>query len=314
MSDIAVKVREVGLRDGLQSISGFMPTATKQAWCQADYDAGVREIEASALVPASVVPQLADSEDVIRHALGLPGLCVSALVPNLKGAERGIALGVHKLMVVLSASEGHNRANVRRTTEESIEGVRRICELARSGGHRPIISAGIATAFGCTIDGSVDEGRVRGIAEALRAAGADEIGLADTVGYAAPAAVRRLFSAVRTDLGPDVPVVAHFHDTRGLGLANVAAALEAGVRYFDASLAGLGGCPFAPNASGNVVLEDVVFMLEALGMETGIDLDKLCTARDLIARTFPDEPLHGAFARAGYPKGFQRRSAAAVAA
>ena len=298
-------VREVGLRDGLQSIAEILPTEQKIAWLDAEHAAGVREIEVSSFVPPKLLPQLADAEAVVRHALTLPGLTVSALIPNLKGAERGLALGVHEMNFVLSVSEGHNRSNVRRSTAESIEDFRRVVALCHAvpEGWRPRVAGGLATAFGCTIEGAVDEERVRRIAVEVAEAGADAIILADTVGYGQPAAVERVFRRVIADAAP-LPVSGHFHDTRGLGLANVLAALDAGARAFDASLGGLGGCPYAPGATGNIVTEDLVFMLEAMGFETGIDLERLLAVRELVARVLPNVAMHGAIAKAGLPKNF----------
>ena len=298
-------VREVGLRDGLQSLAEIMPTEQKIAWLEAEHAAGVREVEVSSFVPPKLLPQLADAEVVVRHALSLPGLTVSALIPNLKGAERGLALGVHEMNFVLSVSEGHNRSNVRRTTAESIEDFRRVVALCHAvpEGRRPRVAGGLATAFGCTIEGAVDEERVRRIAVEVAEAGADAIILADTVGYGQPAAVERVFRRVIADAAP-LPVSGHFHDTRGLGLANVLAALDAGARAFDASLGGLGGCPYAPGATGNIVTEDLVFMLEAMGFETGIDLERLLAVRELVARVLPNVAMHGAIAKAGLPKNF----------
>jgi hydroxymethylglutaryl-CoA lyase len=307
-------VREVGMRDGLQSLAEIMPTERKIAWLDAEHAAGVGEIEVSSFVPPKLLPQLADAEAVVRHALTLPGLTVSALIPNLKGAERGLALGVHGLNFVLSVSEGHNLANVRRTTGQSIEEFRRVVALCQAvpEGKRPRLTCGLATAFGCTIEGAVDEERVRRVAVEVAEAGADAIMLADTVGYGQPAAIERVFRKVMADVAP-LPVGAHFHDTRGLGLANVLAALNAGARAFDASLGGLGGCPFAPKATGNIVLEDLVFMLEAMGFDTGIDLDRLMGVRELVHAALPDVVQYGAIAKAGLPKNFRDRQVALAA-
>lgn len=299
-------VREVGMRDGLQSLAAIMPTEKKIAWLDAEHAAGVCEIEVSSFVPPKLLPQLADAEAVVRHALTLPGLTVSALIPNLKGAERGLALGVHEMNFVLSVSEGHNLANVRRTTAQSVEEFHRVVALCRTAAEekRPRLTCGLATAFGCTIEGAVDEERVRRVALEVAEAGADAIMLADTVGYGQPAAIERVFRKVMADVAP-LPVGAHFHDTRGLGLANVLAALNAGARSFDASLGGLGGCPFAPKATGNIVLEDLVFMLEAMGFDTGIDIDRLMTVRELVHAALPDVVQYGAIAKAGLPKNFR---------
>jgi hydroxymethylglutaryl-CoA lyase len=304
MSD-RVAIREVGMRDGLQSLAEIMPTETKLAWLDAEYAAGVREIEVTSFVPPKVLPQLADAEAVVKHALTLPGLTVSALIPNSRGAERGLALGVHEMNFVLSVSEGHNRSNVRRGTDESIEDFRRVVQLCRErgGANRPRINCGLATSFGCTIEGDVDEDRVRRIANEAAEAGADGILLADTVGYGQPAAIGRVFRKVIAGVAP-LPVCAHFHDTRGLGLANVLAAFAAGCKAFDASLGGLGGCPYAPGATGNIVLEDTAFMFEAMGVATGIDIERLSQVRELVACALPDVTMHGAIAKAGLPRNF----------
>ena len=299
------QIREVGLRDGLQSIAEILPTEQKIAWLEAEHAAGVREIEVSSFVPPKLLPQLADADAVVRNALTLPGLTVSALIPNLRGAERGLALGVHEMNFVLSVSEGHNRANVRRTTAESIEDFRRVVALCLTApeDRRPRVACGLSTAFGCTIEGAVDEDRVRRIAVEAAEAGADAILLADTVGYGQPAAVERVFRRVIADVAP-LPVAGHFHDTRGLGLANVLAALNAGARAFDASLGGLGGCPYAPGATGNIVTEDLAFMLEAMRFDTGIDIGRLVKVRELVAGFLPAIVQYGAIAKAGLPKNF----------
>jgi hydroxymethylglutaryl-CoA lyase len=310
-----VQLREVGMRDGLQSIADIMPTETKIAWLEAEYAAGVREIEVSSFVPPKLLPQLADAEAVVKHAMTLPGLIVSALIPNSRGAERGLALGVHEMNFVLSVSDGHNKSNVRRSTEESIEDFRRVVALCREhggngGSRRPRINCGLATSFGCTIEGDVDEDRVRRIAGEVAAAGADGIILADTVGYGNPAAIGRVFRKVIADVAP-LPVAAHFHDTRGLGLANVLSAFAAGCKAFDASLGGLGGCPYAPGATGNIVMEDTVFLFESMGVETGIDLDKLANAREIVSKALPEVTLYGAIAKAGLPRNFHSVAQAA---
>ncbi|MCG8694023.1 MAG: hydroxymethylglutaryl-CoA lyase [Minwuiales bacterium] len=314
-TDIDVKVREVGLRDGLQSVQAFFPTASKVAWIEAEAAAGVPEIEVCSFVPAKVIPQFTDAVEVVEASLKQPGLEVSALIPNKKGAERGFEVGVHKLNYVTSVSESHNMANVRRTVADSVAAFR---EIARLRDENPDwrnvkLAGGLSTAFGCTIEGPVDPAAVLKLAQAYVEAGADELTVADTVGYANPAQVKEMFVMLKRDLG-DVPLAGHFHDTRGLGLANVHAALEAGVREFDASLAGLGGCPFAPGATGNIVMDDLVFMLEAMGLKTGVDLDRLVAVRDIVARELPDEPLYGAIARAKPPKGFRPAGAAPQAA
>ncbi|HYL37891.1 MAG TPA: hydroxymethylglutaryl-CoA lyase [Bryobacteraceae bacterium] len=304
-----VVVCEVGPRDGLQMISHLLPTEVKLAWIAAEAAAGVPEIEVCSFVPPRVLPQFEDAEEVAAGALAHSGLTVSALVPNLKGAERAFRAGVHKVDYVLSASESHNQRNVRRSTEESLEDFRRIVGLRDSRAEwRPIqLCGGISTAFGCTIEGPVAEDAVRRLAEKYVEYGAGELSIADTVGYANPVQVRQMFTRLRRELG-GIDLAAHFHDTRGLGLANVYAALEAGVRTFDASLGGMGGCPWAPGATGNIVTEDLVFLLEAAGLKTGIDLGRLLEARKIICGALPEVPLHGALAKAGFPKGFAAHS------
>lgn len=303
--DVDVIVREVGLRDGLQIHQTFMPTERKLAWIQAEAAAGVSEIEVTSYVPAKVIPQFADAEEVTVGSLGIPGLTVAALIPNYRGAERGIDLGVHKLNFVLSVSRTHNMNNVRREREESVADFKRIVELVRSQppGSRPILVGGLATALGCSFEGRVPVDDVVRYAVALAEAGADELVVPDTVGYADPALVRRVFKAVLAAVG-DLPVAAHFHDTRGIGLANVTAALDCGVRRFDASLAGIGGCPFAPGATGNIVMDDLVFMLDSMGLHTGVDTEKLVAVRKIVRDTLPDIEMHGAIARAGLPKNY----------
>ena len=304
-TDLDVVVCEVGLRDGLQMLDTFFPTAEKLAWIEAEYAAGVPEIEVTSFVPPKLVPQFVDAQEVVEASLALPSLTVVALMPNLKGAERGVALGVHKLNYVLSVSRTHNLKNVRREREESIADFQRIVAMVKSQpeGHRPVLIGGLSSALGCSYEGAITTDEVVRCAVALAEAGADELMIADTVGYADPALVRKTFQAVRSAVG-SLPLSAHFHDTRGLGLANVAAALECGVRRFDASLAGLGGCQFAPGATGNIVMDDLCFMLDAMGMRTGVDLEKIVAVREIIARNLPGTPLYGGLARSGLPRNY----------
>ncbi|RYZ10640.1 MAG: hydroxymethylglutaryl-CoA lyase [Comamonadaceae bacterium] len=305
-SDSSVLISEVGPRDGLQSVAATMPTAAKQRWIAALHAAGLREIEVASFVPARLLPQMADAADVVRHALTLPGLRVMALVPNARGAEAALAAGAHKLTMPVSASEAHSLANVRKTPLAMVEEVRAIDALRREravGAAPAGLEAGISTAFGCTLQGRVDEDAVIRLAVACAEAGADEVGLSDTVGHANPAQVRRLFTRLRAELGHKAGA-AHMHNTRGLGLANCLAAHEAGVRTFDASLGGLGGCPYAPGASGNVVTEDLVFMFEAMGIATGVNLERLFAAREALREGLPGEPIYGMTPEAGLPKGF----------
>lgn len=309
MAGIDVLVSEVGPRDGLQSIAPVMPTAAKLAWIDALVAAGVREIEVGSFVPAHLLPQLADTGEVVRSVKARhPRLHVAVLVPNAKGAEAAIAAGADKLTLPLSASETHSLKNLRRTHAQVFDEVARIVELlsAIPAGQRPQFEGAVSTAFGCTLEGEVPEARVVALAERLIALGCDEVGLSDTSGYANPAQVRRLVKAVHAAIGPERMTGLHLHNTRGLGLANVVAGLEVGVTTFDSSQGGLGGCPFAPGASGNIVTEDLVFMLEAMGLNTGIDLDGLARARAVLADALPGEPLYGFVPDAGLPLGFRR--------
>jgi hydroxymethylglutaryl-CoA lyase len=300
-----VEIVEVGLRDGLQILPRVVPTADKIAWLDAEHASGIRRFEAASFVPAKLLPQMADAADVVAAAKRRPGVAVAALVPNVKGAIAAVGAGADILVVPVSASEAHCRANVRRTPDEMVDEVRRICAARADAGRAVRVEAGIATAFGCTLQGDVSEDEVVRIAESCLEAGADEIGLADTVGYANPAQVRRLFGRVRAVAGDRVNS-AHFHDTRGTGLANVVAALDAGIRSFDASLGGLGGCPYAPGASGNIATEDLVFMLEAMGFETGIRLDALIEAQRVLVALLPGQPFYGKLAAAGLPKTYRK--------
>ncbi len=299
----SVLISEVGPRDGLQSVARTMSTAHKLAWIDALHAAGLREIEVGSFVPSHLLPQMADTAEVVRHARTLPGLCVMALVPNLRGAQAALAAGVHKLTVPVSASAAHSLANVRKTREQMIDTLRAIDALRRETAPAVALEVGISTAFGCTIQGVVDEDDVLWLAEQSVSAGADECGLSDTTGMANPAQVRRLFTRLRAAIGSQAGA-AHMHNTRGLGLANCLAAFDVGVRSFDASLGGLGGCPFAPGASGNVVTEDLVFMFESMGVSTGVDLERLVEARAALRAGLPGEPIYGMTPEAGLGKGF----------
>lgn len=298
-----VLISEVGPRDGLQSVKATMPTDRKFAWIDALYDAGLREIEVCSFVPARLLPQMADAAEVVRHALGKPGLTVMALVPNRRGAEAALTSGVHKLTLPVSASEAHSMANVRKTCAQMVDEVREIVALRNALAPGVHIEAGVSTAFGCTLQGVVPEDDVVRLAAALAEAGADDVGLSDTTGMANPAQVRRLFNRVRAEIGEHTGA-AHMHNTRGLGLANCLAAYDVGVRTFDSSHGGLGGCPYAPGASGNVVTEDLVFMFEAMGLATGVDLEKLIHARAVLQAGLPGEPIYGMTPEAGLTKGF----------
>jgi len=296
-------IREVGLRDGLQSIPVVVPTAQKLEWIRKAYEAGQREIEVGSFVPAHLLPQLADTDQLLQFAKTLPGLFASVLVPNLKGAERALAGGADLMMVPLSASHAHSLANLRKTPDEVVAEVARMRAARDASGSKTLIDGGVGTAFGCTIQGEVSTKEVLRLMQALLDAGADGVSLADTVGYADPAMVRSLFEqAIR--IAGDRVWCGHFHDTRGLGLANVYAALEVGVTRFDACLAGIGGCPHAPGASGNVSTEDLAFMLESMGIFTGIDLPALLELRAQVAGWLEGQTLQGTLWRAGFPKTF----------
>lgn len=309
---IDVLVSEVGPRDGLQNTKQFMPTDYKKRWITAAAAAGLREIEVCSFVPPKLIPQMIDADEIVAHALTIPGLTVAVLAPNLKGSLRAMAAGAHKITLPISVSHAHSLSNVRKTPDEAVAEAARICdardELPKD--RRPKIEAGLSTVFGCTIQGEVKESEVVRLAIACVEAGCDEIGLADSVGYANPAQIRRVYRQVHAAVGDRLSGL-HLHNTRGLGLANVVAGLEEGVRTFDASLGGLGGCPFAPGATGNIVTEDLVFMLESMGLRTGIDLEKLVAIRKLVAEGIPGEPLYGYMPTAGVTKGFVPATAGA---
>jgi hydroxymethylglutaryl-CoA lyase len=302
-----ILVSEVGPRDGLQSIQSIMPLAAKKAWIDALAASGLREIEVGSFVPASVLPQLADTAEVVAHARTIPGLTVAVLVPNLRGAEAAVEAGAHKLTIPFSASETHSLKNVRRSHAQMLEETRSIVALLRAqpAATRPRLEGGLSTAFGCTYEGVVPADDVVTLAEQLCEAGCDEVGLADSVGFANPAQIRDLVPRVRAVTGTEKFAGLHLHNTRGLGLANVVAGLDVGVDTFDSSMGGIGGCPFAPGATGNIVTEDLVFMLEAMGLRTGVDLAKLLVARGILAAAVPDEELYGYVPAAGLPLGWR---------
>lgn len=297
----AVLISECGPRDGLQNIARTMATEDKKRWISALHAAGLREIEVCSFVPPRLMPQMADAAEIVRHAVTLPGLTVLALVPNLRGAEAAIAAGAHKLTIPVSGSEEHSLANVRRTRAEMVAEVRRIIAMRDAEAPHVPVEANISVAFGCTIAGHVPEDEVIALAVSLVEAGADDSGLSDTTGMANPRQVKRLFRRLIAEVGEKCGA-AHMHNTRGLGLANCLAAHEAGVRIFDSSLAGLGGCPHAPGASGNVATEDLVFMFEAMGIGTGVDIERLVASRAILAESLPGVELYGMLAPAGLPK------------
>lgn len=297
----AVTVRDVGLRDGLQIVPRTVPTAHKLQWLVDAHAAGLRELEVGSFVPPGRLPQLADTVDLVQAALQLPGLTVSVLVPNLKGAQAALASGAHAMLLPLSASHAHSLANLRKTPDEVVAELRRMRDLRDSSGSTCLLEVGISTAFGCTLQGAVAPDEVLRLVQAVLDAGAERVGLADTVGYADPLQVSRLFErALR--LAGDRLACAHFHDTRGLGLANTYAAWQAGMRRFDACIGGLGGCPHAPGASGNVATEDLAYLFASMGVPTGLDMGRLLALRQRVGQWLDGEALHGSIARAGLPR------------
>jgi hydroxymethylglutaryl-CoA lyase len=311
-SQSQVAIREVGMRDGLQSISTVLSTERKCEWLQREFAAGVREIEVGSFVPPRLLPQMADTEQVLAFAKTLPGLKPSVLVPNLKGAERAIGGGAWLMVIPLSASHAHSLANLRKTPDEVVAEVARIRAARDAAGSSALIEGGVGTAFGCTLQGRVQPSEVLRLMQALLDAGADVVSLADTVGFADPGAVRDLFGQAVAIAG-DKFWSGHFHDTRGLALANVYAAMEAGVTRFDASLAGIGGCPYAPGASGNASTEDLAFMLARMGRLPDVDIEALLALRADLAGWLQGETLHGSLWRAGLPKLITSNKAAMAA-
>ena len=301
--DIDVLISEVGPRDGLQSVKRTMATADKNRWISALAGAGLREIEVGSFVSPKALPQMADVAQVVAHALTIPNLRVAVLVPNLKYARMAFEAGAHLITIPVSVSEPHSISNIRMTHPQIIAEVKAIVALRNESFPDVKIDTGLSTAFGCTIQGVVPESDTVKMAVTMADAGVDSVNLSDTVGYANPAQIRRLFTAVRAQIG-DKTGGAHLHNTRGQGLANVVAALDVGVRTFDSSQGGIGGCPYAPGASGNIVTEDLVFLLESMGLNTGIDIEKLIAARSVLAESLPGESIYGLVPDAGLPKGF----------
>lgn len=302
----SVLISEVGPRDGLQNCKAVMPLEAKQRWIAALAAAGLREIEVGSFVSPKLLPQMADTGDVVRYATRLPDVEVAVLVPNLKGAERAVEAGAHKITLPLSVSETHSLRNIRQTHDQVIETAAAIAEMIRAlpEGSRPHFEGSLSTAFGCTLEGAIPDALIVKLAARLMEAGCDEVGLSDTTGYGDPGAVARLIRLVRGEVGATALTGVHLHNTRGLGLANALAAWNEGITTFDSSLGGLGGCPTAPGASGNIVTEDLVFMFESMGVSTGIDLDALMACREIVAEALPEEELYGFTPRAGLPLGY----------
>lgn len=306
MSKFDIEISEVGLRDGLQSISTIMPTSDKIAWINALAAAGIPEIEVGSFVPAKVLPQLADTAELVTHSRTISGLSIAVLVPNLRGAQNAVPLCPTKMSIPFSCSETHSLRNVKRNHEQMLTEVSNIAALVKSlpKDSRPKFEGGLATAFGCAIEGKVSEDKVVSLAVSLMEAGCDEVGLSDTTGSGNPAQVKRLIQRIWDAIGKENLTGVHLHNTRGQGLANALAAIEMGITTIDSSMGGIGGCPAAPGASGNIVTEDLVFMLEAMGLKTGINFDRLFKARAILAKALPHEPLYGFTPQAGLPKNF----------
>lgn len=304
-----ITLREVGLRDGLQSIARILPTEQKLQWIRGAFDAGLREIEVGSFVPPKLLPQLADTAELVAYAKTLPGLAVSVLVPNLKGAERAMDSEAHWMLLPLSASHAHSLANLRKTPDEVLAEIAAIVAARKARGSTIQIEVGMSTALGCTLQGEVRVDEVLRLLQAAVDLGVDRVGLADTVGYADPRQVGELFGRAR-DLVGDKLACGHFHDTRGLGMANVMAALHAGETRFDACLAGIGGCPHAPGASGNVATEDLAYLFASMGIKTGVDFERLMALREQVAQWLAGECLHGSIAQAGLPKTLRSNRAA----
>jgi hydroxymethylglutaryl-CoA lyase len=300
--DHRISLREVGLRDGLQLVKKFPSTAAKQRWMRDEYGAGVRHFEVGSFLPATTFPQFADVREIVKTVASLPGADGVALALNERGVNEALASGVAEIATVVSATEEHSRANANRSREQAIANVKRLCELRDASPHRPIVNAAISMALGCSITGPVDPNEVIKLVEKCLEAGVDFVAVADTVGYAGPKQVGELTKAV-VKLSGAKPVCVHLHDTRGMGIANASAALDAGARILDGSLGGLGGCPFAPGATGNVVFEDLVFLCESKGFAAGIDIEKLVAVRAILRAEMPGEALCGGLARAGLPSG-----------
>ncbi len=289
-----IHIREVGLRDGLQLIKTRLKTSTKQEWFERQINAGFKEIEISSMVPKKRLPQFSDSTSMIDFANKFSDCLPCILVPNFKGSELAIKAKARKLIFVVSASEAHNLVNVKMTIENSLNELREIINFKNSTHDTKKIKVigSISTSFGCSISGEVSENEVLKIVEKMLEIGVDEISIADTVGYANPRYVTSLLKKT-VKISGKVPVIGHFHDTRGFGLANLVAAVDEGVKKFDASLRGLGGCPYAPGASGNIATEDCVNILESMGFDTGIDFKKLVSLCKSVEKWLPNESLHG---------------------
>ncbi len=306
MSQIDILISEVGPRDGLQSIESIMSTQDKKNWIQAEAKAGVREIEVGSFVPAKLLPQMADTAELVRYAKTIPNLTVAALVPNFIGAKNAIDAGVDKMCLPLSVSETHSKANLKKNHSQVLEEVKIISQYIKTldENDRPEFEGNLSTAFGCTLEGKVSEKAVLSLGVKMMELGCNEVGLSDTTGYANPAQIKRLIRLLKKEVGNENLTSVHLHNTRGLGLANALAALDEGITTLDSSLGGIGGCPFAPGASGNIVTEDLVFMLDAMGINTGIDIEALLAVNRMVKKALPNEELYGFTIDSGLPKGY----------
>ena len=286
-----VSIREVGPRDGLQN-EDPVPTDAKVRLLDALSATGVGRIEAVSFVHPKAIPQMADADEVWRRAAKAPGVRYSALVPNSRGAQRALAAGFTEIEVVVSASDTHNRRNVNRGTDESLDDIAELIAMLHGAGASAEVI--IATSFGCPYEGDVDPQRVAQIVSRVVADGANRVAFGDTTGMGTPRRVRELLGAAR-EREAEIPVLLHFHNTRGTALANLLTALEFGVTEFDASVGGLGGCPYAPGASGNLATEEAVHMLHDMGIDTGIELDALLAAaalaEEIVGRELPSGVL-----------------------
>ena len=301
----SIQIREVGLRDGLQLSKTKLSSEIKIKWCSLQSQAGFKEIEVTSFVPPSVLPQFSDASKIVYASNKINNLIPSVLVPNLKGALIALDNNSKKINFVLSASEMHNQSNVNSTIEKSLSMFNDFVRERNIRGlkNKVQISAAIATSFGCSIQGDVEKKNVIKICEKLLEIGAEELNIADTVGYANPNQVKEIFKSLNK-ISKNIPLAAHFHDTRGMGLANVITAIDEGVKRFDASLGGLGGCPYAPGASGNIATEDCVYMIESMGFSTGIDLKKLLKLRKSLKEWMKNDILYGNLLTSGFAKTF----------
>jgi len=306
MPEPDILVSEVGPRDGLQNIDAVLPTEAKKRWIQSEAEAGVTEIEVGSFVPAKYMPQLADTQELVSFARAIKGLSVAVLVPNFYGAKAAVEAQADKMSIPFSVSETHCQRNLNRSHDQMFAEINQIVDMLSllPKVKRPHFEVGLSTAFGCSLEGKIADEKIADIAEKVIAAGCDEVGLSDTTGSANPTQVRHLIKLVRSVVGNDKLTSVHLHNTRGLGLANALAALEEGITTLDSSLGGLGGCPAAPGASGNIVTEDLVFMLESMGLNTGIDIHKLLSVRQTLSETIAGESLFGFTAEAGLPIGY----------